>query len=237
MAERYLEEIRTVQPTGPYLLAGWSLGGSVAFEMAQRLVRGGERMALLVLIEGFLPPSLAPDYLKWIVMQNVKALNPDLNYDELQLLDFDALNARILEEITRAGIAGFQGAVARLFPCHGNALWSYRPSADSPYPGRIIYFRGANQPPTYPFGEVSEPYGMMYQPLRGFSCCPFEVHEVPGSHYTLALEPNVTILANRLKQCIREAEGQQDTWSTAQADQAVLRAEDQAMAANQRLPD
>src|SRR5262249_46251675 len=41
MAARYLDEIRAAQPDGPYAVAGWSLGGWVAFEMARRLERAG----------------------------------------------------------------------------------------------------------------------------------------------------------------------------------------------------
>ena len=39
MAACYIEAIRSVQPEGPYLLGGWSMGGEIAFEMAQQLHR------------------------------------------------------------------------------------------------------------------------------------------------------------------------------------------------------
>ncbi|MEP6633536.1 MAG: alpha/beta fold hydrolase, partial [Luteimonas sp.] len=51
MAERYVYEIRKVQPHGPYYLAGGSMGGMIAYEMAQRLVAAGERVAMLGLID------------------------------------------------------------------------------------------------------------------------------------------------------------------------------------------
>ena len=51
MAAHYLDEIRTVQPRGPYLLGGWSMGGAVAFEMARQLDAQGEVTRLLVLID------------------------------------------------------------------------------------------------------------------------------------------------------------------------------------------
>ncbi|WP_245919945.1 amino acid adenylation domain-containing protein [Actinomadura mexicana] len=53
MADDYLEQIRAVQPSGPYHLAGWSLGGLVAYEMALRLQAAGERVALLALIDAY----------------------------------------------------------------------------------------------------------------------------------------------------------------------------------------
>ncbi|MGP4028440.1 amino acid adenylation domain-containing protein [Actinomadura sp. 3N407] len=52
-AEDYLEQIRTVQPSGPYHLAGWSLGGLIAYEMAVRLQAAGERVGLLTLIDAY----------------------------------------------------------------------------------------------------------------------------------------------------------------------------------------
>ena len=50
MAEHYLREIRTVKPTGPYFLGGYCMGGTVAYEMAQRLSRDGEHVGLLALL-------------------------------------------------------------------------------------------------------------------------------------------------------------------------------------------
>ena len=48
MAADYVTEIRRVQPHGPYFLAGHSFGGLVSFEIAQQLVRQGERVISLV---------------------------------------------------------------------------------------------------------------------------------------------------------------------------------------------
>jgi len=53
MAEFHLDAIRKVQPHGPYLLAGYSLGGLVTFEMAQRLVASGEKVALLAMLDSY----------------------------------------------------------------------------------------------------------------------------------------------------------------------------------------
>lgn len=55
MAESYLAAIREVRPAGPYLLGGYSGGGVIAFEMAHRLTREGQRVALLVLFDSVSP--------------------------------------------------------------------------------------------------------------------------------------------------------------------------------------
>lgn len=50
LAARYVEEVRRVQPEGPYLLGGACLGGVIAFEMAHQLERAGESVAAPILL-------------------------------------------------------------------------------------------------------------------------------------------------------------------------------------------
>ncbi|MEW4220038.1 non-ribosomal peptide synthetase [Rossellomorea marisflavi] len=51
MAEKYVEEIRVVQPEGPYRLAGWSMGGTLSVEMARILEEMGEVCSFIGLID------------------------------------------------------------------------------------------------------------------------------------------------------------------------------------------
>ena len=53
LAQFYLDAIKKIQPHGPYYLVGYSLGGLVTLEMAQRLTQGGEQVALLALLESY----------------------------------------------------------------------------------------------------------------------------------------------------------------------------------------
>ncbi|MFE3960143.1 amino acid adenylation domain-containing protein [Nocardia sp. NPDC059091] len=50
-ARRYVKEIRTVQPTGPYHLLGWSLGGVIAHAMAVQLQEEGAEVTLLAMLD------------------------------------------------------------------------------------------------------------------------------------------------------------------------------------------
>jgi amino acid adenylation domain-containing protein len=59
MARVYLDAIRDVAPDGPYRLAGWSLGGAVAYEMACRLQAEGTPPELVVMLDTGDPPQLA----------------------------------------------------------------------------------------------------------------------------------------------------------------------------------
>jgi acetoacetyl-CoA synthetase len=56
MAQFHLEAIREVQPRGPYFLVGYSLGGLITLEVAQRLTEQGEKIALLAMLESYPHP-------------------------------------------------------------------------------------------------------------------------------------------------------------------------------------
>ena len=51
LAERYIDAIRSAQPHGPYALGGWSMGGVIAYEVAQRLRAAGETIRSLTVID------------------------------------------------------------------------------------------------------------------------------------------------------------------------------------------
>lgn len=51
MASVYIAEMKRIQPSGPYAICGWSLGSLIALEMAQQLVRVGEQVSRLVIID------------------------------------------------------------------------------------------------------------------------------------------------------------------------------------------
>jgi acetoacetyl-CoA synthetase len=56
LAQFYLHAIKGLQPHGPYFLVGYSLGGLVMLEMAQRLTENGEKIALLAMLESYPHP-------------------------------------------------------------------------------------------------------------------------------------------------------------------------------------
>jgi thioesterase domain-containing protein/acyl carrier protein len=51
MVSDYINQIRRIQPHGPYYLLGWSFGGSIAHSMAAQLEQQGEKVALLALLD------------------------------------------------------------------------------------------------------------------------------------------------------------------------------------------
>jgi thioesterase domain-containing protein len=75
MARDYTDQIRMVQPSGPYHLLGWSLGGNVAFAIAEELERRGEQVELLVILDANLADrqAIALSNEPWMVYNLVLA--------------------------------------------------------------------------------------------------------------------------------------------------------------------
>lgn len=53
MAEHYLKEIRAVQSSGPYFLGGYCMGGTIAYEIAQRLLSKGEEVGIVAMLDTY----------------------------------------------------------------------------------------------------------------------------------------------------------------------------------------
>ncbi|WP_336969895.1 type I polyketide synthase [Sphingobium aromaticiconvertens] len=80
MATNYIERLKTVQPTGPYLLAGLCAGGVIAFEMARQLQDGGDIVAFVGIIDAA-DVALAKRsfYITRIRLQRIRALAGESN--------------------------------------------------------------------------------------------------------------------------------------------------------------
>jgi iron transport multicopper oxidase len=60
VAAIYIQEIRKIQPHGPYMLGGWSLGGIHAYETSRQLIAQGETITNLIMIDSPCPGTLPP---------------------------------------------------------------------------------------------------------------------------------------------------------------------------------
>ncbi len=146
IAERFVNDIRRVQPHGPYHLAGVCVGGLVAYEMAQRLVAAGERVALLAMVETWSPdthrrtdlPSPVAVRMRFVRAAALRDLN---RFRQLTLRErFALLRSKLAVAAgiftTRDVYRGDKLARARDLVMAGNrhAASHYEPR---PYPGRV----------------------------------------------------------------------------------------------------
>jgi acetoacetyl-CoA synthetase len=176
MAQFHLDAIRELQPYGPYLLVGYSLGGLVALEMAQRLSANGEKIALLAMLDAY----------------------PNIRY--LSLGQQIRLATRQAKRRLRAlggapyqppVSASFTPAMQRVRNSAELALTRYRPRF---YPGKIKFVR-AEISSRFPDDAVA-----VWAPLAD----EFEVETVPGDHLGM-MATHFESLASVLSRYLEEA--------------------------------
>ncbi len=190
MALDYLEQIRRIQPHGPYHLLGWSLGGNIAHEMAVRLQESGERVALLTIVDSH--PHACSEGLATVS-------EPELFQSYLRLQGHDVpedwypTRAEVRELYQRTGnpLGSLDedaiGALVAAFSSHGDIL---NGAEIGTYHGPTLFF-GTQE--DSPFDRGWGEY------LNG----PVEHHNVPFPHALLmrppALQQLGPVLARRLR--------------------------------------
>jgi amino acid adenylation domain-containing protein len=200
MATLYNREIRSVQPVGPYLLSGWSMGGLVAWEMAQQLIKEGETIGLLALIDTQ-PPSKyreaddRDDEISMLArfaldMSRLVGKDPRPLVEQFFRADAQDQWKMVQETLTSYGVLAPKTAHAEMTALLNvftqNALamnnYSLHPSDQS-----VIYFRAS---------ETPERFSRLW---TRWSRGGIQFHSVPGDHFTMLRRPNVHIIAETLQ--------------------------------------
>lgn len=210
MAESYIAAIRIVQPHGPYILGGWSMGGLIALEMAQQLQIAHEQVQLVVLLDtpvkqqGLAPEALTDSDLAWAM------LGPELGISAEQF-ELIALSERLPQLLQLAlerhyfppgfTLTQFQHFIT-MFRTHAQACWDYIPR---PYTGDVVLLRASEtlaSATAFGFAADAE-FDLGWQPYLSDS---FTTYLVDGSHQTLLQLPYVESVAIALQTALAQQE-------------------------------
>ena len=193
LAARFAAEIRRTEPRGPYYLAGYSIGGLIAFEVARQLVAVGQRVALLAMLDAFAPdfpaqglgklrdhllelgrrpPWAWPAYLRRrAAYRRSRTAERQQLYDGGRSVLFQ-IERQILPQARRAYVPGIYPGSIELFRCsEDRVLWQRRPELG----------------------------------WAGLAAGGITVHEIAATHQNLLSEPAVLAVAQHLTACIAAA--------------------------------
>ncbi|RKH72154.1 non-ribosomal peptide synthetase [Corallococcus interemptor] len=196
MAALYVRAVREVQPHGPYLLGGWSLGGAVAWEMAHQLRREGETVALVALLDSsaslhFGNPDdvnakarLSANFLEDLLRASGQPLPPNEGLSPTRWKE-------VLEEASRPLFVAEQSLhqLRHAFEVHLNAGWVYQPP---PASGPFTVFEAEGSRWDHGWAAYA-PGGL-------------DAHTVPGDHYSFLKPPHLQVLAAKLGDAIAKAQ-------------------------------
>jgi aspartate racemase len=194
----YIKEMRSIQPEGPYLLAGIYCGGRVAYEMAQQLHAQGQKVALLALID-----TLKDGQAIKIIPVEERVLahwNNFLRIGPAYLLSKRRLGKaknllmsiyyKFYERIRFPLPQAYQSSTYQKKKNEGNMEWVFAPK--QVYPDRVTLFRAIEN-----IGFIDPDLGWRELAPGGL-----EIHDVPGDTFSMLQEPHVQVLAKKLKACI-----------------------------------
>lgn len=189
LAAHYLDEIKAVQPAGPYYLGGICSGAMVAFEMAHQLQQQGEAVAFVGIVE---PPH----------PQQAAGPQAYLNFALAVARRFLQRAGHQTRQLSQHASAREQGSYVKLKTKLLANLWAvfrYTPKA---YQGRIDLFL------------TDESLKIINNPQlewRNFAQGQARIHPIPGSHNSITGnndteidESHMQALARELAACINE---------------------------------
>ena len=186
IAAHCIEAMRVAQPQGPYLIAGYSSGGVIAYEMARQLWRGGKQVALLALLDTYSPRVFARSSWRGALRRLLRERN---RHPLQELLYFSLLRPLRL---------GHLRELRHTAEAHRWAHWGYRPG---PLGQAVDFF------------VAGESAARAQQDLLGWAqriAGEVRLHHFPGSHGDMVQQPLVREVAARLQACIDGAQPQTD---------------------------
>ncbi|MFP8960545.1 SDR family NAD(P)-dependent oxidoreductase [Streptomyces nanhaiensis] len=208
MVRQYLHVVRHHQPHGPYLLGGWSMGGTVAHELARALRRQGEEVALLAMVDSNSPDRIVA----------IEGLDRQRTAQEVRLrylrsleayldLDTDGADPGELERSLRQErLLGTQESVSgrvEVFARHLRGLAEHRAGPlDEDVP--VLLLRAARTSPRN--GRigmgVDDSFDDEALGWRPHVAGPLEVVPVAAHHYSMLRDPAVTEVAAALNRAL-----------------------------------
>jgi amino acid adenylation domain-containing protein len=199
MASDYVKEIQLVQSEGPYLLAGWSFGGTVIYEMARILEKAGESVSMIFMIDTPAPlVNLSKDDDVEFLMDRVP------NYHGISLDGFDQGHSKedqlayLFNEIKISGLftpdidQKYAQNWLNLYKHHNHIIGSYDPSGT--VNGKIIFIKPSEKTP------FDDQMGQPSTAWKKYANGGYEICMAPGNHFNMVSPANSPALVKILKQ-------------------------------------
>ncbi len=214
MATAYIDEIRQVQPSGPYLLGGFSGGGLIAYEIARRLIDAGERVLPIIMLDTPVRDQVILSLRDRLTMayQDFKRTGPKYLLEKLRERSEWQKTARARAQRAEAesemAEANFRSETV------GNAFLRALRKYEVPEVDVDVCLFRPKQHIKYHLsgGRLMDEHREYLAEDNGWS--PYvrhlEVNIVPGDHDSMVLEPNVRVLVGGIKSALRNMESEMD---------------------------
>lgn len=205
-AAEHIQQIKAVQPQGPYRIFGWSFGGLMVYEIARQLAESGEKVAFLGIVDTspILFPKMRTDlpgwlqkryYFEWLIWAAGFHFREIAKLSIIDRLGY--INIRLKKRIKWLPLVikqkeYTQREQAEVVFTNKPAIQQYHPKT---YAGDAHLFRVKQQRTTL----VRQKFSFWNYLVKGT----ITLHQIPGTHLTLLKEGNVETLAALMSDAMR----------------------------------
>ncbi len=212
MAESYLREIRELQPEGPYYLGGFCMGGQVAVEIAQRLVRDGEQVNLLFAIDSHNFNGVPP---RFILREKVGNLGLKIKFHSSNILQL-SLKSQIayftekLKIALRREMERWHIKIVHLFKLnpHRDVMGPREEFLDDINDRAFLAYKPVSYPGKMTVCKPRRKYAFLRDPFNGWAGIAaggLEIIEMPVHPGGIFTQPFVQVLAETLREKLDQA--------------------------------
>ncbi|MDO6428518.1 thioesterase domain-containing protein, partial [Thalassotalea sp. 1_MG-2023] len=189
LAKLYVGELKQVQPEGPYQIMGWSLGGVICLEIAKHLIKAGDKVAYLGMLDS-----------QWHTHEQLtsQAFSTLESTSESDWLAFDS-EYQISELCLATGLNIEQQRALVLSGIEG--LERFRATSGL-HIEKVQYFSANNA------AETQSPKEPCIDYLKQISeCC--DVIDINATHYSIVERSKASIIDDWVRQSINKTKGRQ----------------------------
>ena len=195
MAKHCIANIKAVQSEGPYFLGGHCFGGVVAFEIARQLQEQGQKVALLVLFDAFVPGSR--NNLLDTTIAHRLWLRTKFHADKLRRIGPKQEAAHLLRAIKSKTRESIWKIVGNASDPHAATYQARNLYVPKPFSGRAVLFQCSERAP---WRDLDPENGWGDFITKGI-----DVYQIPGSHTGMYKEPQVEFMVERLRECLQRS--------------------------------
>lgn len=205
ISHHHLAQIEAVQTSGPYLIAGYSMGGRIALEIGRKLRETGHQAVHVLMIDDHLQANLHVKsgstplrwthhrqvnrvYNVWFAMlrlpqrYRLRYLWERWTYVQTALRPVSDKRAAV----KKLDVTSFPASIRRVIEASDRAVKAYVPQ---PYDGDLTYLRANDDIVTIP----------MFRALASLARGPLTLIDVPGTHLSVMQEPNLPVTARAVQ--------------------------------------
>jgi fengycin family lipopeptide synthetase D len=227
MAQNYIEKIKALQPQGPYFIAGWSIGGTIAFEMVRQLEQQEEQISFLGMIDVVVPHhEPKTDISEFSIESETLFIHKHLPGIEItqhpetpeginrvwstavEYIKNSHFDEKVIKELTAAYEAPIAPDDRQQNKSIGDLIKALNLSRTLIQARSLYMPDGKINTPIHYFAASQSAEIINEQDWNNFCSTPIKIQKIPGDHYSMFKMPQMAVLAkifdNALAPVIKE---------------------------------